>query len=64
MSSNLIFAASFLGLTVQLMEDQILVGCMCVPTKEELLQGDHQSLLMQMVGTHGHLASGNMFDVI
>jgi hypothetical protein len=35
---------------------------MCVPTKEDLLQGDHQSLLMQMVGTHGHLASGNVFD--
>ncbi len=44
------------------MEDQILVGCMCVHTKEELLQGDHQCLLMQMVGTHGHLASGNVFD--
>jgi hypothetical protein len=35
---------------------------MCVPTKEDLLQGDHQSLLMQMVGTHGHLARGNVFD--
>lgn len=35
---------------------------MCVPTKEDLLQGDHQSLLMQMVGTHGHFASGNVFD--
>jgi hypothetical protein len=40
------------------------VGCMCVPTKEDLLQGDHQSLLMQMVGTHGHLASGNVFDSV
>jgi hypothetical protein len=37
---------------------------MCVPTKEDLLQGDHQSLLMQMVGTHGHLASGNVFDSV
>jgi hypothetical protein len=34
----------------------------CVSTKEELLQGDHQSLLLQVVGTHGYLASGNVFD--
>jgi hypothetical protein len=32
------------------------------PQKEDLLQGDHQSLLIKMVRTHGHLSSGNVFD--
>jgi hypothetical protein len=44
------------------MEDQISCGVYVCPQKEDLLQGDHQSLLIKMVRTHGHLASGNVFD--